>query len=104
MRATRQSSEDELFSKISVPTVNNTYLGDYPKVKELQIMSENKQSSEETNYTGLGMSLGMLFGAAMGVVIWLTTDLFVFFPVFIGAGLSVGLAVGAARDKEKDGE
>lgn len=47
-------------------------------------MSENKdkQLSEETNYTSLGMSLGMLFGAALGVVIWLTTDLFVFFSCF----------------------
>ena len=60
-------------------------------------MSKNKQSSEETNYTGLGMSLGMLFGAALGLVIWLTTDTFVFFRVFIGAGMSVGLAVGTER-------
>ena len=66
-------------------------------------MSENKnnQSTEQTNYTSLGMSLGMVFGAALGIVIWLATDTFVFFPVFIGAGMSTGLAVGAAKDKEK---
>ena len=65
-------------------------------------MNENKndQSTGETNYTSLGMSLGMLFGAALGFVIWIATDTFVFFPVFIGAGLSAGMAVGAGREKK----
>ena len=64
-------------------------------------MSDNKQSSKETAYTGRGLSLGLVFGTSLGIILWLATDNIVFFPVFVGAGISIGLSIGSMRDKKE---